>query len=249
MRMEGKIALVTGGAGGIGSAICRLFAAEGAMVAVADVDSGRGEKVVTEITDTGGDAVYIDLDVTKEEDWKRAVASTVERFGGLNVLVNNAGAYSPELVADTPLETWERVMAVNATGTFLGSKHAIPEMKKSGGGSIVNMSSGAGIVGNADGTAYGPAKGAVKILTKTTAHQYAREGIRANSIHPGPIDTPMLHAQTRKMADKGDPIGNIPMGRIGTPEEIAYGVLYLASDESSYVTGIELPIDGGRVNT
>ena len=247
--MEGKIALVSGGAGGIGSAICRLFASEGAKVVVADVDSGRGEGVVTEITGSGGEAVYIDLDVTREEDWERAVAATVERFGGLNVLVNNAGAYSPELVADTPLETWERIMAVNATGTFLGSKHAIPEMKRSGGGSIVNMSSGAGIVGNADGTAYGPAKGAVKILTKTTAHQYAREGIRANSIHPGPIDTPMLHAQTREMAEQGDAIGNIPMGRIGTPEEIAYGALYLASDESSYVTGVELPIDGGRVNT
>ena len=249
MRMEGKIALVTGGAGGIGSAICRLFASEGAKVVVADVDSGRGEGVVTEITGSGGEAIYIDLDVTKESDWERAVAATVERFGRLNVLVNNAGAYSPELVADTPLETWERIMAVNATGTFLGSKHAIPEMKRSGGGSIVNMSSGAGIVGNADGTAYGPAKGAVKILTKTTAHQYAREGIRANSIHPGPIDTPMLHAQTREMAEQGDAIGNIPMGRIGTPEEIAYGALYLASDESSYVTGVELPIDGGRVNT
>ena len=240
---------MTGGAGGIGSAICRLFAAEGAKVVVADVDAGRGEVVVTGITGSGGDAIYIDLDVTKEKDWERAVAATVERFGGLNVLVNNAGAYSPELVADTPLETWERVMAVNATGTFLGSKHAIPEMKRSGGGSIVNMSSGAGIVGNADGTAYGPSKGAVKILTKTTAHQYAREGIRANSIHPGPIDTPMLHAQTRELTEKGDAIGNIPMGRIGTAEEIAYGALYLASDESSYVTGIELPIDGGRVNT
>ena len=241
--------MVTGGAGGIGSAICRLFASEGAKVVVADVDSERGEGVVTEIRGSGGDAVYMDLDVTKEKDWERAVAATVERFGGLNVLVNNAGAYSPELVADTPLETWERIMAVNATGTFLGSKHAIPEMKRSGGGSIVNMSSGAGIVGNADGTAYGPAKGAIRILTKTTAHQYAREGIRANSIHPGPIDTPMLHTQTREMAEQGDPIGNIPMGRIGTPEEIAYGALYLASDESSYVTGIELPIDGGRVNT
>ena len=249
MRMEGKIALVTGGAGGIGSAICRLFAAEGAKVVVADVDSGRGEAVVTEITGSGGEAIYIYLDVTKEEDWERAIASTVMQFGGLNVLVNNAGAYSPELVADTPLETWERVMAVNATGTFLGSKHAIRAMKKSGGGSIVNMSSGAGIVGNADGTAYGPAKGAIRILTKTTAHQYAREGIRANSIHPGPIDTPMLHAQTREAAEKGDQVANIPMGRIGTPEEIAYGALYLASDESSYVTGIELPIDGGRVNT
>ena len=247
--MDGKIALVTGGAGGIGSAICRLFAAEGAKVVVADMDSERGEDVVSEITGAGGEAMYINLDVTKERDWERAVAATVERFGELNVLVNNAGAYSPELVTDTPLETWERIMAVNATGAFLGSKHAIPEMKKSGGGAIVNMSSGAGIVGNADGTAYGPAKGALKILTKTTAHQYAREGIRANSIHPGPIDTPMLHAQTREAAERGDPVANIPMGRIGTPEEIAFGALYLASDESSYVTGVELPIDGSRVNT
>ncbi len=248
MRMEGKIAIVTGGAGGIGSAICRLFAAEGAKVAVADIDPEGGASVVNEIAKAGGEALFVELDVTREEDWERAVSITVDRFGGLNVLVNNAGAYSPELVADTPLETWERIMAVNATGTFLGSKHAIPEMKKSGGGSIVNMSSGAGIVGNADGTAYGPAKGAVKILTKTTAHQYAREGIRANSIHPGPIDTPMLHAQTREAAERGDPVADIPMGRIGTPEEIAFGALYLASDESSYVTGVELPIDGGRVN-
>ena len=215
---------------------------------VADIDSGRGEVVVTEITDTGGEAFYAHLDVTKEDNWERVVAAAVERFGGLNVLVNNAGAYSPELVADMPLDTWNRIIAVNATGTFLGSKHAIPEMLKAGGGSIVNMSSGAGIVGNADGTAYGPAKGAVKILTKTTAHQYALEGIRANSIHPGPIDTPMLHAQTREASERGDQMENIPMGRIGTPEEIAFGALYLASDESSYVTGIELPIDGGRVN-
>ena len=248
MRMEGKIALVTGGAGGIGSAICRLFAKEGAKVAVADLNVGGGQKVVEEVAEAGGEAFFIELDVTSEKDWERAVSTVVERYGGLNVLVNNAGAYSPELVADTPLETWERVMAVNATGTFLGSKHAIPEMLKAGGGSIVNMSSGAGIVGNADGTAYGPAKGAVKILTKTTAHQYALEGIRANSIHPGPIDTPMLHAQTREASERGDQVDNIPMGRIGTPEEIAYGALYLASDESSYVTGIELPIDGGRVN-
>ena len=246
--MEGKIALVTGGAGGIGSAICRLFASEGAKVAVADVNVGGGQKVVEEVAEAGGEALFIELDVTSEKDWERAVSTVVERYGGLNVLVNNAGAYSPELVADTPLETWERVMAVNATGTFLGSKHAIPEMLKAGGGSIVNMSSGAGMVGNADGTAYGPAKGAVKILTKTTAHQYALEGIRANSIHPGPIDTPMLHAQTREASERGDQVDNIPMGRIGTPEEIAYGALYLASDESSYVTGIELPIDGGRVN-
>ena len=126
--------MVTGGAGGIGSAICRLFAAEGAKVTVADIDSGRGERVVEEVAEAGGEAFYVDLDVTKEEDWERAVAATVERFGGLNVLVNNAGAYSPELVADTPLETWNRIMAVNATGAFLGSKHAIPEMMKVGWG-------------------------------------------------------------------------------------------------------------------
>ena len=245
MRMVGKIALVTGGAGGIGSAICRLFAAEGAKVVIGDVDAARGKALEAEL---GEAALYLDLDVTSEPDWQRAVAETVARFGGLNVLVNNAGAYHPELVADTPLETWERIMSVNATGAFLGSKHAIPEMIKAGGGSIVNISSGAGIVGNPDGTAYGAAKGAVRILTKTTAHQYALQGIRANSIHPGPIDTPMLHAQTREASERGDQVDSIPMGRIGTPEEIAYGVLYLASDESSYVTGIELPIDGGRVN-
>ena len=171
----------------------------------------------------------------------------MERFGQLNVLVNNAGIYRKELVDETSVEAWDEVMGVNARGTFLGSKHAIPEMKKAGGGSIVNMSSGAGLVGNPDGAAYGASKGAVRILTKATAAQYGKYGIRANSIHPGPIETAMLRPQLLDPGARESSLEAIPLGRIGTPQEIAYGALYLASDESSYVTGVELPIDGGRV--
>ena len=247
MRLEGKVALISGGARGIGEAIARLFAREGASVAIGDILEDEGQRVAREINDAGGRALFVRLDVTVEEDWRRAVQATVERFGQLNVLVNNAGIYRKELVDETSVEAWDEVMGVNARGVFLGSKHAIPEMKKAGGGSIVNMSSGAGLVGNPNGAAYGASKGAVRILTKATAAQYGQYGIRANSIHPGPIDTAMLGSQLPDPGARENSLEAIPLGRIGTPQEIAYGALYLASDESSYVTGVELPIDGGRV--
>lgn len=237
MRMDGKVALVTGAARGIGEAIAKLFAAEGACVAIGDVQVEAGQRVAQEITNTGGRARFFPLDVTRETDWRAAVAATVEAFSKLDVLVNNAGIYSTELVDETSLEVWEQIMAVNSTGPFLGSKHAIPEMKKAGGGSIVNMSSAWGIVGNEDGAAYCASKGALRILTKATAVQYGKYGIRANSIHPGPIDTGML----------GEQVVSPPLERVGQPMEIAQGALYLASDASTYVTGIELPIDGGRI--
>ena len=247
MRLEGKVALISGGARGIGEAIARLFAREGACVTIGDILEDEGQRVAREIDDAGGRALFVRLDVTVEEDWRRAVQATVERFGQLNVLVNNAGIYRKELVDETSVEAWDEVMGVNAKGVFLGSKHAIPEMKKAGGGSIVNMSSGAGLVGNPDGAAYGASKGAVRILTKATAAQYGKYGIRANSIHPGPIETAMLRPQLLDPGARESSLEAIPLGRIGTPQEIAYGALYLASDESSYVTGVELPIDGGRV--
>ena len=247
MRLEGKVALISGGARGIGEAIARLFAREGACVTVGDILEDEGQRVAREIDDAGGRALFVRLDVTVEEEWRRAVQATVERFGQLNVLVNNAGIYRKELVDETSVEAWDEVMGVNARGVFLGSKHAIPEMKKAGGGSIVNMSSGAGLVGNPDGAAYGASKGPVRILTKATAAQYGKYGIRANSIHPGPIETAMLRPQLLDPGARESSLEAIPLGRIGTPQEIAYGALYLASDESSYVTGVELPIDGGRV--
>ncbi len=247
MRLEGKVALISGGARGIGEAIARLFAREGASVTIGDILEDEGQRVAREIDDAGGRVLFVRLDVTVEEDWRRAVQATVERFGKLNVLVNNAGIFRKELVDETSVEAWDEVMGVNARGVFLGSKHAIPEMKKAGGGSIVNMSSGAGLVGNPNGAAYGASKGAVRILTKATAAQYGRYGIRANSIHPGPIETAMLRPQLLDPGARESSLEAIPLGRIGTPQEIAYGVLYLASDESSYVTGVELPIDGGRV--
>ena len=238
MRMEGKVAIVTGGARGIGEAIARLFTAEGACVTIGDIRAEEGLKVAKEITEGGGRARFIILDVTKEEDWHAAIETTVKEFGELNVLVNNAGIFSAEVVDETSLETWEQSMAVHATGPFIGTKLAIPEMKKAGGGSIVNMSSAFGIVASYEAAAYTASKGALRILTKATAAQYGRFNIRANSIHPGPIDTGMPGTRT---------LHDLPMGRMGRPEEIAEGAVYLASDQSSFVTGIELPIDGGRI--
>ena len=238
MRMEGKVAIVTGGARGIGEAIARLFAREGACVTIGDIRAEQGMKVAKEIVDSGGRALFVSLNVTREGDWMAAVEATVKEFGKLNVLVNNAGIYSPETVEETSLETWERSMAVHATGPFIGTKLAIPEMKRVGGGSIVNMSSAFGIVATYEAAAYTASKGALRILTKATAAQYGKYNIRANSIHPGPIDTGM--AGTRTLHD-------LPMGRMGKPVEVAEGALYLASDQSSFVTGIELPIDGGRI--
>ena len=248
MRMEGKVAIVTGAASGIGKAIASLFADEGACVTVADINTEDGQKVSNDIVNRGGKSIFVCLDVTDEENWKNVVAVTVKEFSKVNVLVNNAGIYRSEVVHETSLETWQRVMAVNSTGAFLGSKHVIPEMKKDGGGSIVNMSSGAGIVGNDNGAAYGPSKGASRILTKATAAQYGKFNIRANSIHPGPIDTPMLTPNLRDPETQSEALAPIPLCRIAQPLEVALGALYLASDDSSYVTGVELPIDGGRVN-
>jgi len=245
-RMDGKVALISGGARGQGAAEARIFAQEGAKVVIGDVLDAEGTKVAAEIAEAGGDALYVHLDVTKEEDWRDAIQQVVSRFGKLNVLVNNAGIWRGGRVEDTTVEDWDMILDVNAKGVFLGTKIAIPEMRKAGGGSIINISSVAGLVGGSRSSAYTASKGAVRLFTKATAVQYAQEGIRANSVHPGPIDTPMIQQvwqgeeQNREAA-----IARTPLGRIGTPEDIAYGVLFLASDESSFMTGSELVIDGG----
>ena len=247
MRLAGKIALISGGARGMGAAEARLFTREGARVVIGDVLEAEGTAVAAEIRDKGGECVFVRLDVTSETDWQRAVALAEERFGALHVLINNAGIGTPpSRVEDTDPDAWDRVMAVNAKGVFLGTRAAIPAMRRAGGGSIVNISSQLGLVGKDNITPQYPAsKGAVRLLTKVTALQYAKDRIRVNSVHPGPVITPMTEARRRDRANYELMVSRIPMGRYGEPDEIAYGVLYLASDESSWTTGSELVIDGG----
>ncbi|CAI8034534.1 Cyclopentanol dehydrogenase [Geodia barretti] len=238
MRLEGKVALITGGARGQGAAEARLFAREGARVVIADVLDPDGMAVAAEINELGGDATFVHLDVSSQDDWQQAIDATVAAYGKLDVLVNNAAIWRGGHVLETTGEQWDTVLDINAKGVFLGTKLAIPEMRKAGGGSIVNISSTAGLVGSRTSTAYSASKGAVRLFTKSTAVQYGRENIRANSIHPGPIDTPM--GDHREEA-----IERTVLKRIGTPEDIANGALFLASDDSSFMTGAELVIDGG----
>ena len=247
MRLDNKVALISGGARGIGASIARLFTKEGARVVIGDILEEAGQRTASEITESGGECLFVRLDVTSEQDWEQAVGEAMTRFGKLDILVNNAGISARGNVEETSEADWTRTMDVNVKGAFLGSKQAIPVMKAGGGGSIVNISSGAGIAPQ-PGTsgAYAASKGAVRIFSKSVAVQYAQDKIRCNSVHPGPVETDMLRATRRDDTELGEMMGRVPMGRFGRPEEIAYGVLYLASDESSFVTGSELVIDGGR---
>ena len=246
MRLEGKVAFISGGARGMGAAEALLFAQEGARVAIGDVLEEEGRRVVEQISETGGQAIFLPLDVTSEVQWDTAIATTVREFGKLDILVNNAGISASGTVEDTGVEDWDRVMDVNAKGVFLGTKVAIPELRRAGGGSIINISSQLGIVGtDISSPQYQASKGAVRIFTKSTAIQYAAEGIRANSVHPGPINTPMTEAGRTIPERYQLMLSRIPLGRFGESDDVAYGVLFLASDESSFMTGSELVIDGG----
>jgi 3(or 17)beta-hydroxysteroid dehydrogenase len=249
-RVKGKVAIVTGGAGGLGRGIATLLASEGAAVTVTDVNEPAGREVAAQIEADGGRAIFIKHDVTSENDWQSVVEKTVAENGRLDILVNNAGVMIIAKVEDMKLEEWRRLMSINLDGVFLGTKHAVPAMRKSGGGSIINMSSAAGIIGTADSTAaYSASKGGVRLFTKACALEFSKAGlgynIRVNSVHPGVIETPMTDAM-RQPGAVGDEMLNImPIGGLGQPIDIAYGVLYLASDESRLVTGAELVIDGG----
>ena len=246
MRLEGKVALISGGARGQGAVEAQLFAREGAKVVFGDILDESGKQVEAEIHEAGGEATYDHLDVTREDDWRTAVNTAIDRYGKLDILVNNAGILIRKGIEDTTEEDWDRIMGVNAKGAFLGTKHSIPAMRQAGGGSIVNISSTAGLVASPSGSAsYTASKGAVRLLTKSTAVQYAKEGIRCNSIHPGPIDTDLIQETLTDPAKLEERMQRLPMGRVGTADEIAYGVLYLASEEASFVTGSELVIDGG----
>jgi cyclopentanol dehydrogenase len=246
MRLAGKVAFISGAARGMGAAEARLFAKEGCKVALGDVLEIEGSQVAAEINESGGEAFFVRLDVASEADWQRTISDTVARFGKLDVLVNNAGIGEGGMVEDIAVEDWDRSMAINARGVFLGTKVAIPQMRKAGGGSIINISSQLGLVGFEESSPqYQASKGAVRLFTKNAALQYAKEGIRVNSVHPAVIDTPMA-ADIRADPEQNQRyLARIPLGRWGRPEEVANGVLYLASDESSYVTGSELVIDGG----
>ena len=243
MRLAGKVAVVSGAARGMGAAQAKLFAAEGAKVVIGDVLEEEGREVEAAINKSGGEGVFVSLDVTSESDWRSAVSTAVERFGKIDILVNNAGIALWGVLDDTTNEDWDRVMDVNIKGVFLGVKAVIPEMRKAGAGSIVNTGSVSALIGHHSvQPAYNASKGAVTSFTKSAAVQCAKDGIRVNAVHPGTTDTPM---NASRAGGRRRPPSLIPLGRIADPMEIAYGVLYLASDEASFVTGTALVIDGG----
>ena len=246
MRLNGKVALISGGARGMGAVEAELFASHGAKVVIGDILIEEGRRTAQRIVDQGGQAHFQPLDVTDERQWASIVTETVDRFGGLDVLVNNAGIYRIASLEQTSIDVFRQIMEVNVAGVFLGTRTVIPEMRKRGGGSIINISSTAGLAGSANSSAYQASKGAVRIFTKSTAIEHVGSGIRANSVHPGMIDTDMITVLLKDPEERRQRIASVPLGRVGTALDVAYAVLYLASDESSFVTGAELVVDGGK---
>ena len=244
-RMSGKVAIVTGGAQGMGRSHALLLAAEGAKVVVTDVREAAGKAVAEEISDAGGTARFITHDVTRSADWQRVLEETVNEFGKLDVLVNNAGILILKPLDETDEEEWDRTLDINAKGTFLGCKLAAPALQAAGGGSIVNISSIYGLIGAPGAAAYQASKGAVRLLSKAAAVDLAKFGIRVNSVHPGVIDTDMTKELMATPESTKAVLGTTILGRPGRPEEVSNAVLFLASDESSFVTGAELVVDGG----
>jgi NAD(P)-dependent dehydrogenase (short-subunit alcohol dehydrogenase family) len=248
-RVKGKVAIITGGAGGLGRAQAMLLAKEGAKVVVTDMDEAQGKRAAEEIREEGGEAIFIRHDVSKEIEWNRVISETLEQFGKLDILVNNAGVNLWKKIEDTSLDEWQWLMNINLGGVFLGTKYAMAAMKKSGGGSIINISSVAGIVGTLDTSAYHASKGGVRLFTKAAALECSKAGydynIRVNSVHPGVIKTRMVEELLNDEEKRKTALSWHPIGHFGEPEDVAYGVLYLASDESKFITGAELVIDGG----
>jgi cyclopentanol dehydrogenase len=244
-RVGGKIAVVTGGALGMGRAFCKQLAAEGAEVIVADIDEKNGQAAVDEIVGAGGKAVFFKLDVTSEDDWSALAEMIDKKYGRADVLVSNAGIYVPGTTEGTSVAEWDRIFGINAKGVFLGSRAMIPLLRKAGGGSIINISSNWGIVGFPEASAYCATKGAVRLLTKATAAEVAGDNIRVNSVHPSLTVTHLSKDIVKDPEATKHLLGSSLLGRPADPDEIAAGIVFLASDESRYMTGSELVIDGG----
>ena len=246
MNVKDKVVMITGAAGGLGSEMARLLCKNGAKVFILDLDEDKGRQTASEIVAGGGAAWFFKADVTSEADWKAAVDKAVETCGKLDVLVNNAGINIRKPVEEMSIDEWCTMMKVNTGSAFLGCKYAIPVMRKQGGGVIINTSSVCGLVGHKyTPEAYTASKGAVTMLTKAIASRYAKDGVRCNSIHPSTVDTPFVQVLFKDPERKAERLGEVPLGRLATAADVANAVLYLASEEASFINGVALPIDGG----
>ena len=246
MNVKGKSIMITGAGGGLGSEMARVLSDNGARIFILDLVAENGQKVADEIVAKGGEAWFFKADVTSEEDWKAAVDFAIEKTGRLDVLVNNAGINIRKPVEEMNIDEWTTMMKVNSGSTFLGCKYAIPVMRRQGGGAIINTSSVCGLIGHKyTPEAYTASKGAVTMLTKAIASRYAKDGIRCNSIHPSTVDTPFVQVLFKDPARKAERLGEVPLGRLATARDVANAVLYLASDEASFINGVALPVDGG----
>jgi cyclopentanol dehydrogenase len=246
MRLENKTALITGAAQGIGKEIARTFTREGAFVYVADINEKLTGETVAEIQAAGGKAAAVKLDVTQEKDWVTLIEKIEKEGNTFDILVNNAGITKRQPFTELPVEEWDQIMAINTRGPFLGIKHVIPVMRRNGGGSIVNMSSICGLVGHKfSGESYIASKGTVTLMTKAVAVKYAKDQIRCNSVHPSTADTAIMRDLFKDPVKRQERIDEIPLGRMAKTTEIANAVLFLASDEASFITGVALPVDGG----
>jgi NAD(P)-dependent dehydrogenase (short-subunit alcohol dehydrogenase family) len=246
MKLKGKVALITGAAQGIGAQIGRLFAVEGAEIFICDLQAEQGQKTVSEIEKAGGKAHFQSLNVTDEASWTAALEAVVKTCGRLDILVNNAGINIREPIEEMKVENFDKMLAVNVKGPFIGIKHAIPVLRKGGGGSIINMSSICGLVGHKFTTeAYTITKGALTLMTKTVGVRYAKDNIRCNSIHPSTVYTPLVEEMFKDPEKKAQRFGEIPLGRLASAEDVANAALFLASDEAAFLNGVALPVDGG----
>ena len=246
MRLNGKRALITGGAQGIGYAVAETFCREGAVVYVADVNEHAGSSAAAKLRKQGRNATFVLLDVTSETDWQRVFRQVEQDVGGLDILVNNAGINIRKIIEEMSPEEFDRMYSVNVKGPFLGIKHALPAMKKTGGGSIINMSSVCGLVGHMyTPEAYTTTKGALTLLTKAVAARYGKFNIRCNSIHPSTADTPLVQEMLKDPEQRKERLGEVPLGRMASLQDIAEAAVYLASQEGAFINGVALPVDGG----